>query len=128
MGTTNFRRATALTALVVLTAWSGQALANPDPVAIANAVRALEGDHDQAVAAVYVLQAGGERSARQIRDAWPSMSSLGQKRALVALAQLAKEHGAAVDVLIEAARSDDEDIRNRALLILRRSTQQSCLP
>ncbi len=122
MGTTNFRRATALTALVVLTAWSGQALANPDPVAIANAVRALEGDHDQAVAAVYVLQAGGERSARQIRDAWPSMSSLGQKRALVALAQLAKEHGAAVDVLIEAARSDDEEIRNRALLILRRTT------
>jgi hypothetical protein len=91
-------------------------------VVIAGAVRNLGADHDQATAAVYVLQAGGERAATQIREAWPTLSALGQKRALGALSQLAKRHEAAIDALVEAARSDDEEIRERALAILRRTT------
>ena len=96
--------------------------AGTDPAVIAEAVRSLDADHDQALAAVYVLQAGGERAAKQLRDAWPTLSLLGQKRALGALSQLAKDHDAAVGALVEAARSDDEEIRERALAILRRTT------
>jgi len=84
-------------------------------------VRNLDAEHDQAMDAVYVLQAGGERAARQIGEAWPTLSVLGQKRALGALSQLAKDHEAAIEVLVEAARSDDEEIRERALAILRRT-------
>jgi len=91
-------------------------------VVIADAVRNLDADHDQAIAAVYVLQAGGARAARQIREAWPTLSVLGQKRALGALAQLAKDQQAAIEALVEAARSDDEEVRERALAILRRTT------
>ncbi len=106
---------------MLLTAWVRTAFAVPDPVVIADAVRNLDGDHDQAIAAVYVLQAGGERAAKQIRGAWPSLSLLGQKRALGALSQLAKEHDAALEALIEAARSEDEELRNLALAALRRT-------
>ncbi|MBW2160369.1 MAG: hypothetical protein JRH14_10485 [Deltaproteobacteria bacterium] len=118
----NRRRAIALASLVSLTAWAATASAGADPVLIADAVRNLDSDHDQAIAAVYVLQAGGERAAKQIRDAWPTLSVLGQKRALGALSQLAKEHPAAVEALVEAARSHDEEIRERALATLRRTT------
>ena len=104
-----------------LLVWTGSALAAPDSVIVADAVRKLDADHDQATAAVYVLQAGGAQAAKQIRDAWPSLSSLGQKRALAALSQLAKEHQAAVEALVQAARSDDADIRDGALAILRRT-------
>lgn len=104
-----------------MTAWAGVALAEPDQVAIAEAIQRLEGDHDRALEAVYVLQLGGDRAAQQLQDAWPSMSSLAQKRALGALSRLAREHDAAVAALVEAARSDDDEIRNRALLILRRT-------
>ena len=124
MGRTNRRRAIALATFVLLTAWVGTVSAAPDPVVIADAVRNLDGDHDPATAAVYVLRAGGERAAKQIRDAWPSLSLLGQKRALGALSQLAKEHDAAVEVLVAAARSDDEELRNLALATLQRITPQ----
>jgi len=122
VGTTSRRRAIALATFVLLTASAGGASAGPDPVVVAAAVRSLGGDHDRAVAAVYVLQAGGQRAARQIRDAWSLLSPLAQKRALGALAQLAKKQDAAIEVLVEAARSDDEEIRDRALAILRRTT------
>ena len=122
MGTTNRRHAIALATLVSLTAWAGSVSAGTDPAVISEAVRSLDADHDQALAAVYVLRAGGERAAKQLRDAWPTLSLLGQKRALGALSQLAKDHDAAVGALVEAARSDDEEIRERALAILRRTT------
>jgi hypothetical protein len=107
---------------VWLTAWVGNVSAASDPVAIADAVRNLDADHDRAIAAVHVLQAGGERAAKQIRDAWPSLSLLGRKRALGALSPLANRHDAAIEALIEAARSEDEGLRSRALAILRRIT------
>jgi hypothetical protein len=49
---------------------------------------------------------------------------LGQKRALGALSQLAKKHDAAVDALVEAARSDDEELRDRALAALQRTKRR----
>ena len=122
MGTTNRRRSIAVATFVWLTAWVGNVSAASDPVAIADAVRSLDADHDRAIAAVHVLQAGGERAAKQIRDAWPSLSLLGRKRALGALSPLANRHDAAIEALIEAARSEDEGLRSRALAILRRIT------
>ena len=121
MGTTKRRSVVAWVTVVSLTAWAGSAYASPDPVVIAEAVRNLDADHDRAIAAVYVLQAGGQRAAMQIRDAWPSLLLLGRKRALGALRQLAEEHDAAVEALVEAARSGDEDLRNSALTILQRT-------
>jgi len=121
VGTTKRGSALALAAFVLLTGWVGSASAAPDPVVIAEAVRNLDADHDRATAAVYVLQAGGQRAATQIRDAWPSLSLLGQKRALGALRQLAEQHDAAVEALVEAARSGDEDLRNSALTVLQRT-------
>ena len=102
--------------------WGSPAAAAPNPTAIANAVRNLDADHDRAIAAVYVLQAGGERAAEQLRDAWPSLTLLGKKRAVGALSQLAKEHDAAVEVLVEAARSEDKELRDQAFATLRRTT------
>ena len=124
MGTANRRRVIALATFVSFTAWAGLASAGPDSVAVADAVRSLDGDHDSAIAAVYVLQSGGQRAAEQIRDAWPTLSSLGQKRALQALARLAKERPAAVEALVEAARSDEAEVRDAALATLRRSGPQ----
>ena len=121
MGTTKRRSVIAWVTVVSLTAWAGSAYASPDPVVIAEAVRNLDADHDRAIAAVYVLQAGGQRAAMQIRDAWPSLLLLGRKRALGALRQLAEQHDAAVEALVEAARSGDEDLRNSALTILQRT-------
>ena len=89
---------------------------------IAEAVRHLDSDHDRATAAVYVLQAGGAVAAEQIRDAWPALSLLGQARALRALAPLAERHGAALEALLEAARSEDESLREPALAVLGRIT------
>lgn len=121
MATTNRRRDIALATLLAVAGIAGTVSAASDPAAIADAVGKLDADHDQATAAVYVLQAGGERAAQQIRDAWPTLSLLGQKRVLPALSRLADDHDAAFDVLIEAARSEDEDLRNRAFDALRRS-------
>ncbi|MFW2386695.1 MAG: HEAT repeat domain-containing protein [Polyangiales bacterium] len=100
---------------------ASSALAAPDSVAVADAVAALEGDHDEATAAVYVLQAGGARAAKQIQGAWPRLSPLAQKRAIGALFNLAREQDAAFDTLAEAARSQDQDVRDRAFAALRRS-------
>ncbi|MGB5348557.1 MAG: hypothetical protein WBN10_03080 [Polyangiales bacterium] len=90
------------------------AAATADPTAVADAVRQLDADHDRAIAAVYLLQAGGERAAKQIGRAWPTISLLGKKRVLGALTRLAVNHDAALDTLLEAARSDDADLRDRA--------------
>lgn len=122
MGTTNHRRPFALAIFVWLAVWGSTAAAAPSPTAIANAVRNLDADHDRAIAAVYVLQAGGERAAEQLRDAWPSLTLLGKKRAVGALSQLAKAHDAAVEVLVEAARSEDKELRDQAFATLRRTT------
>jgi hypothetical protein len=82
-------------------------------------VSQLDADHDRATAAAYVLQAGGERAAKQLHAAWPTISPLGQKRVLGALTHLAASHDAALDALVEAARSDDEGLRDRAFEALR---------
>jgi hypothetical protein len=104
------------------TALSARALAAPDSTVVAEAVRGLDSDHDRATAAVYVLQAGGAVAAEQIRDAWPALSLLGQTRALRALTRLAEKHEAALQVLLVAARSDDESLREHALAALGRIT------
>jgi len=122
VGTTNRRRVIALTTLLAFASIAGTVSAASDPAAIADAVSKLDADHDQATAAVYLLQAGGERAAEQIRRAWPTLSLLGQKRVLPALSRLAEEHAAALEVLIEAARSEDEDLRDRAFDALRRGS------
>ncbi len=122
MGTTDHRCAIALATFLSLTAWAGGASAGPDPVRIVDAVGNLDADHDQALAAVHVLRAGGKRAAEQIRDAWPTLSLLGQTRALGALSGLAKDHDAAIDTLVDASRSGNEEIQERALAILRRTT------
>jgi len=95
-------------------------------MAIADAVRDLEADHDRAARAIYVLQAGGDKAAKQIRDRWPALSLLGQKRAINALVVLAGAHDAAVDALVAAARSEDDEIRARALAALERSGRRGC--
>ncbi|MDH3655236.1 MAG: hypothetical protein OEN21_13270 [Myxococcales bacterium] len=119
MGTTNGRLALALATLLSLSGIAGTVRATVDPASIADAVRQLDADHDRAAAAVYLLQAGGERAAEQIRAAWATISLLGQKRAIGALTRLAVNHDAAIDTLITAARADDEDLRDSAFESLR---------
>jgi len=119
VGTTNARRALALATVLALCGVAGTARATTDPAAIADAVSQLDADHDRATAALYVLQAGGKRAAKQIRAAWPTISLLGQKRAIGALTRLAVNHEAAIDALVEAARSDDADLRDKAFVALR---------
>ncbi len=121
MGAAKRREALALAAFVTLTMSVGTAAAAPTVTVIAEAVRTLDADQNRAMTAVRVLRAGGARAAQQLRDAWPSLSSLGQRRALSVLAVLAKQHDAAVGALVEAARSDDEELRNQALNALRRA-------
>jgi hypothetical protein len=119
--TSNAATAIALAALVLLTACAATAGAATGASAIKNAVRSLEADHDSAVAAVHTLQAGGAPAAEAIRDAWPSLSVLARTRAIAALAQLASDHDAAVDALVEAARSEDEALRRLGLSALGRA-------
>ena len=85
------------------------------------AVRDLGADHDRATAAVYVLQAGGAAAAETIRDQWPTLSALAQKRAIAALGALVRTEDAAVDALVLAARSGDADVQQQALAALRRN-------
>lgn len=87
---------------------------------IERALADLEADHDRATAAVHILQTGGARAAGAIRDAWPSLSLVAQKRALGAVAGLAGAHDAAFDTLVDAARSEDAHLRKLALSALRR--------
>ena len=79
------------------------------------AVRDLDADHDRATAALYALQSGGAPAARAIEAGWPSLTALGQKRAIGALRALAPAHDAAVEALVEAARSEDEQVRDLGL-------------
>lgn len=93
----------------------------PDVTAIADAVRDLDADHDRAIAAIHVLQEGGEKAAQQLHATWRSLSLLAQKRGLGPLSHLAKDHDVAAEALIVAARSEDEEIRSGALAALGRS-------
>jgi hypothetical protein len=106
---------------VLLAACVARADAATDAAAIENAARSLEADHDTAVAAVHALQAGGERAAEAIEQAWPSLSLLARTRAIAALNPLARDHDAAVDALVEAARSEDEPLRRLGLAALGRA-------
>lgn len=115
------RRAIALAALVFSSGPPGLAVAAPSPGAIEQAVAALEADHDRAAAAVYVLQEGGDPAAEAIRDAWSSLSWLARKRAIGPLARLAPAHDAAVAALLQAARSEDAELRSHALAALQRA-------
>lgn len=121
MGKTSAGSAIALASVVSLAAFAATARAATGTSAIESAVRSLEADHDSAVAAVHTLQAGGATAAEGIRDAWPSLSLLARTRAIAALAQLASDHDAAVDALVEAARSEDEALRRLGLSALGRA-------
>jgi hypothetical protein len=121
VGTTNRRRAFALAIFASLTGWVGTVSAAPTQVEIAEAIRDLDADHDSAIRAAQVLQGGGAAAATAIRDAWPSLSSLGQQRAIGPLSQLAITHDAAVEALVEAARSENEQVQKLGLAALRRS-------
>ena len=112
----------ALAILVSLTTWVGTASAAPDAAAIAAAVQDLEADHDRAIASG-LRSSGGRRTGRQAHSRCvATLSPLGQHRALGALSRLAKDHDAAVEALVEAARSEDEELQNRALDALQRAT------
>jgi hypothetical protein len=100
--------------------------AAPDRPAIAQAVQALEAGHDQAAAAAYVLQGGGRPAAQALRDAWPSLSELARRRAIGPLARLARSHPAAVDALVEAARSEDEALQRQAFAALEQAAPRGC--
>ena len=99
---------------------SGGALSQA-PTDFASAIQELEGDHDRAVGAVRQLSAGGEAAATALGDRWSSLSPRSQRRALVALASLAKTEEPAVACLLVAARSNDAQIREGALSALGRA-------
>jgi hypothetical protein len=105
----------------VLTGRVGAVSAAPSQVVIAEAIRDLDADHDSALRAARVLQGGGAAAAAAIRDAWPTLSSLGQQRAIGPLSRLAITHEAAVEALVAAARSENEQLRTLGLAALRRS-------
>jgi hypothetical protein len=121
VGTTNRARAARMVALIALCSFAATASAATEREEMDLAVRDLDADHDLATAAVYALQAGGAPAAEAIRDAWPSLSLLAQKRAIAALRTLAREHDAAIDALIEAARSHHGQLRDLALGVLRQN-------
>lgn len=114
MGRTPRKLALALAALWL----AAPASALGAPVEIAEAVRALEGDHDRALAAVYRLRNAGAPAARQLQRVWPTLSLVAQRRAVSALSELARAHDAAVDALVLAARSEDADLQDAALAAL----------
>ncbi len=87
---------------------------------IGRAIADLEADHDRAIAAARLLQTGGADAASAIRDAWPSLSPVAQKRVLGTVAGLAGVHDAAFETLVQAARSEDVQLRKLALSALRR--------
>lgn len=97
------------------------AWATSNHTAIQEAIQALEADHDQALAAAYALEAGGRPAAEALRDAWPSLSQLARTRAIEPLRRLAATHTAALDTLVEAARSDDDRLQRLGLAALERA-------
>ncbi len=119
MGRTSHKSRAALIGLLVLGAWSTAAA--QEPARFVGALQELDGDHDRSLAAAQELQAGGEPAAITIRDAWSTLSRRAQRRLIAALASLARNHEPAVECLVEAARSPDEQIREGALSYLRRA-------
>ncbi|MEM7137142.1 MAG: hypothetical protein AAF500_11215 [Myxococcota bacterium] len=85
------------------------------------AVNDLGADHDRSLAAVRTLERGGGQAAAAVSKAWPSLSSLGQKRAIEVLRRLAPRHREAVRGLVQAARSPDAEIQAEALTALSES-------
>ena len=118
MATPSSRRATQLVALAGFLVWPAVTAAAPSRAEMDVAVRELGGDHDRATAARYELQAGGREAAAAIREGWSTMSPLARQRAVPALRILAPNHDEAVDALVEAARSGDETLAERALQAL----------
>jgi hypothetical protein len=107
--------------LLVVLGHAANGFAAPDGEDLQREVQELEADHDRATAAIYTLQAGGELAATAISDAWPSLSVVGQKRAILVLRALAAEQNEAVRALAVAARAEDDAVRAEALEALRRS-------
>lgn len=103
--------------IVMAASWlAGVATASPpNRASIDEAIGNLGSDHDRAVAAAHALRAGGADAAEAIREAWPSLSPLAQRRAIAPLRSLAESHAAAVEALVAAARSRDEGIQGPAL-------------
>lgn len=120
MGSNRANRALALGLVAALLAPASALDAQSNRKVIERAVADLEAEHDQAAAAVHVLRSGGAQAASALRDAWPSLSPTAQQRAIGAAARLAPTHDAAFDVLVEAAKSDEEHLRKLALLALGR--------
>lgn len=120
MGRASYKSRVALIGLLALGAWSMTAAAQ-ERASFAGALQELDGDHDRSIAAVQKLRAGGQSAAAAIRDVWPTLSLRAQRRALVALASLAGDHRPAVQCLVEAAHSPDEQIREGAFAGLRRA-------
>jgi hypothetical protein len=118
------RRVAQLMVLVASLSAAASVAAAPSRGEMDLAVKDLGADHDHATAALYALQSGGANAASAIKDAWPSLSRLARKRAIVALRALANAHDAAVDALVAAARSEDEELRELALVALRGSSER----
>lgn len=117
MGAPGRTHAASLVALLACVV-AATASAAPSRDDIDRAVRSLSGEHDVATQAIYVLRAGGARAARTIDRSWSTLTPLAQRRAVEALRGLAARHDDAVTALVRAARSDDELLRDRALLVL----------
>lgn len=100
---------------------SANGFASPDANDLRREVQELEADHDRATAAIYALQSGGGPAAMAIVDAWPSLSVVAKKRAILVLRTLAEHEDEAVEALALAARADDAAVRAEALEALRRS-------
>jgi len=124
MNAANQRRSAPLIAFVVSLSCASGVGAEPNRAEMDLAVRDLAAEHDRATAALYALQSGGAPAAQAIRDAWPSLSVLAQKRAIAALQSLATEHDAAVEALVAAARSEHEQVCELGLAALRRASHQ----
>lgn len=121
MGTSSRKRAIALATSIALLGWAATGAAEPGASEIQEAIRRLDGEHDESLAAVRRLQIAGAPAAAGIRDAWPSLSARAQRRAIDALLPLARTEQPAVEALVEAARSDEEELREKALRALRQS-------
>jgi hypothetical protein len=113
-----------LTVLASVGTWSLAVSAASSRAAIRDAIQSLEADHDRALAAAYTLEVGGQDAAEALRDAWPSMSLLAQKRAIDPLVRLAARYAPAVDALVEAARSEDQALQRLGLAALARAERQ----
>ena len=92
-----------------------------DGTRYAQAVANLGGDHDAGVQAVRALRDGGAAAATTLNASWAGLSPTAKRRAVLALATLAKNHDAAATCLAEAAQSSDASLRSEALEALGQS-------